>query len=166
MIDIYQEPGCQVTSARFSVAYGASVAKIVIRYRMAAVAWIVAWIAAGLSRSMSILQSTGEYLIRMLPLYVLQILDSQLTKASGAYLPFADILQSSGRRDFFILAGTLYTTSLGLIGFLLDAQGLPGVLAIGSLSTWTFGFVNLLCMTLDAVLWVPTLFLANKRTGT
>ena len=60
IIDIYQEPGCQVTSARLSVALTASVAKIVIRYRMAAIAWIVAWIAAALCKSLALLESTGE----------------------------------------------------------------------------------------------------------
>lgn len=60
VIDIYQEPGCQVTSASLSIAYGASLAKIVVRYRMAAVAWIVAWTAAALCKSLALLESTGE----------------------------------------------------------------------------------------------------------
>lgn len=60
IIDIYQEPACQVTSVELSIAYGASVAKIVVRYRMAAIAWMVMWVIVGFLSSMRTLQSTGE----------------------------------------------------------------------------------------------------------
>lgn len=59
-IDIYQESDCRVTSVSLSIAYGASVAKLVTRYRMLAIAWIIAWIAAAISSSLAILESTGE----------------------------------------------------------------------------------------------------------
>jgi hypothetical protein len=44
-IDIYQDPACAIVSASLSTAHGASLAKMVTRYRMAALAWIIGWAA-------------------------------------------------------------------------------------------------------------------------
>lgn len=89
---------------------------------------------------------------------------------SGAYLPFVDTLEFVGYRQFFIVAGTMYTTSLGAPGMFLDAKGVPLVLAMACLSTWTFGVVNLLCRAMDVMLWVSSLvtskFFSKKRAGT
>lgn len=62
-IDIYQDPACPVVVASISTAHGASLAKMVIRYRMAALAWIIGWAAIIMRRCFVItMMSEGELL--------------------------------------------------------------------------------------------------------
>ncbi|KAK4687334.1 GPI inositol-deacylase, partial [Tremellales sp. Uapishka_1] len=44
-IDIFQSPGCEIRGLHSSIDIGASLSKVVIRYRMAAIAWMLGWTA-------------------------------------------------------------------------------------------------------------------------
>lgn len=59
-IDIYQETSCPVQRASLSIAWGPSLAKMVTRYRIAALAWIIGWVALLVSRSVILMEQSGE----------------------------------------------------------------------------------------------------------
>lgn len=62
MIDIFHDSSCRVTEAKISIAWAASLAQVVTRYRMAAVAWIIGWLAVTVSIAPSIGPYTSERL--------------------------------------------------------------------------------------------------------
>jgi hypothetical protein len=57
-IDIHQDPACPMVGASLSIAHGSSLAKMVTRYRMAALAWIIGWAARILYRWVAVAQET------------------------------------------------------------------------------------------------------------
>lgn len=59
-IDIYQDTSCPVRHVSLSIDWSSSLAKMVTRYRMAALAWIIGWVALLISRSVILLEQTGE----------------------------------------------------------------------------------------------------------
>lgn len=62
-IDIYQDVTCPVRLASLSIDWGSSLAKMVTRYRMAALAWIIGWVAHLIFGSITFVELTGEYLL-------------------------------------------------------------------------------------------------------
>jgi hypothetical protein len=60
-IDIYQEVACPVRQASLSIDWGSSLAKMVTRYRMAGLAWIIGWVAHLMVGSATFVELTGEY---------------------------------------------------------------------------------------------------------
>jgi len=59
-IDIYQDTSCPVNKVSLTIDWGSSLAKMVTRHRMAALAWIIGWAALLTSRSVSLMERTGE----------------------------------------------------------------------------------------------------------
>ena len=58
-VEVYQ-PECSISQLRISVDIWASLAKVVIRYRMTAVAWSLGWIALILFDQLGSLESSGQ----------------------------------------------------------------------------------------------------------
>jgi hypothetical protein len=58
-IDIYQDVACPVRQASLSIDWGSSLAKMVTRYRMAALAWIIGWVAHLMVGSVTFVEITG-----------------------------------------------------------------------------------------------------------
>lgn len=59
-VDIYQQPSCVVDHLRLNIDILASVAKISLRLRVAAVVWAIGWSATILYRQLSTFSATGE----------------------------------------------------------------------------------------------------------
>lgn len=59
-VDVYQQPGCVVDQLRLKFDVLASIAKITLRLRVAAIVWAIGWSAAILYRQLSALRATGE----------------------------------------------------------------------------------------------------------
>lgn len=61
-VDVYQQPDCAIDRIYIQFDFMATVAKVALRLRVAAVVWAIAWSAAILCRQLSSLGASGESL--------------------------------------------------------------------------------------------------------
>lgn len=155
-VDIYQHPSCQVTDVNLSVAYGASLAKMVTRFRMAAVAWIVAWVAVAWTSSIGVWQTTGQFRSSFKD-------DGHRSDSPlGMFVPLPTMLDAQGRQGFLKVTGmmVILSTSAHISLGLGELVLLPFV---AILAIWTFAVVNLVSFVLETLLSAPSLVATRRK---
>lgn len=139
-IDIYQHTSCQVSSLRISVDYSASLAKAVIRFRMAAIAWSLGWAALVLLYQLRLTSATGK------------VRAYNQAHLAGSVAPLAEALEGVCRHSGRILG---CITGLSWLTQLLDPSAYGTSMWLGTRDAATLIFVPLLgVLTLGEVVWL------------
>jgi hypothetical protein len=125
---------------------------------MAALAWIIGWVALLMSRSMTLLEKTGKC-----PMVVVDA-----SWDAGSVSSLGELIEKSAYPMFFIVAAQVVTasgvaTTLGWNSWYLGVDRLYLVPFSLVLAFWSFGIVTLISKVLELAFWISRILPISKR---